>query len=147
MTIDIEEAKNLRLQGHTLQTIGDRFGVTRERVRQKLTKNYGTTNLCPLVPREVFAGLLGCSSSVLERLELEGRVKPLHLGGRYLYDVETLEEVRGLKLHPHVEKVCKECNKTFSRWPSYFRPTSPGTFCSKHCQGVYLGKHYGKNRK
>lgn len=34
--VDVPEAKRLRAEGQTLQQIGDHFGVTRERVRQKL---------------------------------------------------------------------------------------------------------------
>ncbi len=42
-TYDIPTMKEMRLEGKTLQAIGLHFGLTRERVRQLLTKNYGSS--------------------------------------------------------------------------------------------------------
>lgn len=38
---DVRKIKDMRLKGKTLQSIGDYYGITRERVRQLLVDNYG----------------------------------------------------------------------------------------------------------
>lgn len=147
--VNWEEIRELREQGYTLQAIGDEYGVTKERIRQLLTKHYGTTKLCLLLPRETFSNLVGCGSSTITRLETKGLIKPIHYNWTYLYKREDAEKVSKLVFRPSpfIEKTCEECGKKFSRRSSEFKPCSPGRFCSKYCQGVYLGKHHGKNRK
>jgi endogenous inhibitor of DNA gyrase (YacG/DUF329 family) len=144
------ELKTLREQGYTLQEIGNRFGVTRERIRQLLVEHYGTTKLSNLVPRLEFARLIGHSDDTLTRLEKEGLVRPIHYGFYYLYDLKDKDRVSKL-LIPHrivkIERTCEVCGVKFYRRASGIRPSSPGKFCSKHCQGVDFRRHHGKYRK
>jgi len=145
--IDIEEIRQLREQGYTLQAIGDKVGLTREGIRQLLVKNWGTTKFSALVPRETFAKLLGCSVGRLNTLEKKGLVNPIHLGYRYLYGEKDSKKILGLlnpMRPPLVERTCEECGKKFYLRASSIRPHSPGRFCSKRCQGDSFGHRNGK---
>ena len=43
-----------------------------------------------------------------------------------------------------VECVCEECGKTFTK---YALNNAPGRFCSKKCQGRWLGRNHGFKKK
>ena len=135
-----------RKQGLALQLIGDKVGVTRERVRQVLERYYGTTVVPGLVPRGKLARLLGCSSQRLQKLEKEGLLTPDHYGGFYLYDRDESEKAALMVIQPpkpDVERICEVCDRKFYVRPYTIRPTSPRRFCSRRCQGVWWGRHYG----
>ena len=138
-------AKALRDQGYTLQSIGSKLGVSRERVRQILVKYYGTTDNAYL-PRTQVSMLLGCSDDWLVSQEEKGLLQPVHHGFRYLYSPREVEKAHTLlrkRWKPPVSRVCEVCGRVFYRRPSQVRPTSPGRFCSKHCQGVWFSRNYG----
>lgn len=140
--------RQLREQGYTLESIGSKFDITRERVRQILQQRYGTTQMSLLVSRQRFAALLGCSYRLLENLERKELVSPICSGKLRLYDKRSLGEVAELvaktrTLKPVIELTCETCGKKFYRKSYCIRPTSSGRFCSKKCWGVYFGHNYG----
>lgn len=144
------QVKSLRNQGLTLQAIGDRVGVTRERIRQILEEHYGTTKISGFIFRDRLARLIGCSSSYLFSLEKRGVLNPIHRGSYYLYDREESEKaalaVARQKEHWAI-LVCDECGGTFERERSQVTfKTKKGQklwFCSRYCFGKYAGEHYG----
>lgn len=140
------EIKQLRDRGYSLQAIGGKFGVSKERVRQILKKRYGTTRILELTPREPLARLLGCSNSRLILLERRGVLNPILIGGRYFYNKDEAEkaatEVKCFPA-PYVERICEECGKKFYVKPYEIQLCSPRRFCSKKCLGKYVGRHYG----
>lgn len=146
-----EELKNLREQGYTLQEIGDKYGVTRERIRQLLATHYGTTRLSTLVPRMTLAKLMGHSDDVLLRLEREGLVKPIHHNAQYLYDTKDIEQISKMlipkPLIVKLERICQICGAKFYLRPSHIRPSSPGKFCSNKCKGVNFGYKNRRHKK
>jgi len=42
-----------------------------------------------------------------------------------------------------VELTCESCGNHFSKPIYQIRSSSPGRFCSRRCQGAFLGSHYG----
>jgi len=147
----VGEIVELRKQGYTLQSIGSRMGVTKQRISFVLKKYYGKTEIPNLIPRYKLARLIGCSNSTITRLERKGLLHPIHIGYMYLYNKNDIEEVKELIKSPPLpdptEKICEECGIKFYRRPSYIRECSPGRFCSNICQGRWLGKNYGFGRK
>lgn len=140
------EVKQLRDQGYSLQAIGDKFGLTKERIRQILKERYGTTRMLGLTPRDLLAQLLGCSNGRLILLEKGGVLRPIHVSGCYLYNRDEAEKAAMEVMRPRapdVEKICEECGKKFYARPYKINPHSPHRFCSRVCQGRYAGLHYG----
>lgn len=148
------QVKALRNQGLTLQAIGDRVGVTKERIRQILVAHYGTTEVPGFIVRERLAGLLGCSSTYLLSLEKQGVLNPIHSGsgGYRLYDRDESEKaalaVAQMRQNGHwVKLVCDECGRDFKRERSQvtfkIKKGQKLWFCSRHCLGKYTGQHYG----
>lgn len=52
---------------------------------------------------------------------------------------------RILKNIKTVNKVCEECGEAFTR--EAYRNSRPYRFCSKKCQGHWLGKNFGFRKK
>lgn len=146
------QVKTLRNQGLTLQAIGNRIGVTRERVRQILEEHYGTTKISGLIPRSQLGKLLGSSGTQLARLERQGVLDPIHIGRRYLYDRDEVEQAALLIIQIRqatwIRFICPECGKVFERERSCvtYRTTRKGQehwFCSRQCLGKFVGRNYG----
>lgn len=144
------QVKSLRNRGLTLQAIGDRVGVTRERIRQILEEHYGTTEISGFITRERLARLIGCSSSYLVSLEKRGVLNPIYRGSAYLYDREESEKAAlavAQMRQRRVTLVCDECGRAFERERSQVTfKTKKGQklwFCSRYCLGGYVGEHYG----
>ena len=145
----------LRSKGHTLQEIGDKCGVSRERIRQILNEYYPDSTHRPnhLLPRNAFAVLVGHSPVVLINMEHEGALKPICRGSLHLYHKEDVDIVRKLiqerleaqqaNRKPIIELTCEICGIKFYRKPYLIRKNSPGRFCSKKCLGVSTGNNYG----
>jgi len=66
----------MRQSGATLDRIGSRFGITRERVRQLLTKHYGSTRIQDLLTIAELARLSGCGYSYIDKLKRRGVIQP-----------------------------------------------------------------------
>lgn len=139
--------KQLRDEGYTLQVIGDKFNLTRERIRQILEQHYGSTVMTDVITKNKMSQVLGCSVTRLNTLERKGILRPLHDGYVHVYDKVGVEKARaGLMNHPiqKVERICKVCGGKFYVRPSEIRPTSPRIFCSNKCFGSWFGRHYGR---
>jgi len=120
-----------REQGYTLQQIGDRVGVTRERVRQIINQFYAGT--FPRFPNlESVSKLLGCSRDRLLRLRKEGISTPERIGGQWRYSPEDIEIIM-LALHKNCpvcgkpvpvnrKYCCPECQR--ARWKNRYRHSS-----------------------
>lgn len=139
------QVKELREQGMTLQVIGNKFGVTRERIRQILVEHYGTTTI-QLVTRVRLAKLLGCSYWKLAFLEKKGVLNPRNIGKYYFYDRDEMEKAALEVMRPRapdVERICEICGTVKFYRPYEINPRSPGKFCSRRCQGVWTGRSFG----
>jgi len=141
-----EEMIKLRNKGHTMQSIGDKFGITRERVRQILMKRNGTTEMDGLITRYKLSKIIGCADATIQHYEQLGEIKPKRVGNFFLYkksDIEKIASIVRRSILPDVMLVCKECGEIFSRRPYTIRPRSPGNYCSKRCSGKVVGRKYG----
>lgn len=107
----------------TLQTIGDKVGVSRERVRQILKRDGLKTKATS--KRKVYL-CLNCGK------ELDGQRKK--------FCSRTCQYEYG---HPLVE--CVECHKLFRvRIAQLLRYER--SFCSRECHGRWMGKKFGKGK-
>lgn len=87
MTIDQKvEAYRMRLEGHSLQEIGDKFGVTRERIRQILScrEKVRSTSRCNY-SSWVFPGIAEYAKS--HRLSLRGLSKKAGMPFSTVYNI------------------------------------------------------------
>ena len=104
----------------TLQTIGDKLGVSRERVRQilnkahKPTKHYIVTYHCN-----------GCGKEILKN----------NVGG-YCMSCKILRN--------KIPVACTQCEKIFYLSPSRLLVSREHYFCSNKCKGKWMGIHYGR---
>ena len=103
----------------TLQKIGNLHGITRERVRQILSKHY--------LPTKALKVIITCANCQ----------KPLK------YKTES-----GLCMKCQIARAftlleCDECHILFYR-RRYYARNKKVTFCSKQCHGKWLGKNYGR---
>lgn len=121
------EIATMRREGKTLQSIGDKIGVTRERVRQILNQYYGGTKTSFLSEHQV-AVLCGCSDQIIRRMREQGLVNPRLYGHYYLYDRDEVEKAYLAYLRQCAmcgvligltRKYCKECSAERQR---YFYP-------------------------
>lgn len=96
---------DMRRSGASLQQIGDKAGVTRERIRQILKRHYGKIQV-PLLVEKQAARIIGCGEWRLEKLREQGMLNPKHMGGRWLYDRDELEKAMLL-----LQRVCAHCDE------------------------------------
>lgn len=122
----------LKRRGYSLQWIGDRFGVTRERVRQILAKHYGEIHI-ELLPENKVARVIGCTVSRLKALKQKGILTPKHYGHAWLYKRDEMEKAI-LALQRNCQhcgqpilvgdggwKYCPECREEHKRYSYPFR--------------------------
>jgi len=108
----------------TMQTIGDRFGITREAVRQVLKANnqptanasFGTKTRCYVCGEKKHHSANICKKCYMKQSNI-----PLK---------------------------CDQCGEIFHKKKHYILyQTKIGggrfSFCSKRCQGMYIGNHFG----
>jgi len=136
---------DMRRQGYTLQAIGDEIGVTRERVRQILSRYYPGTCTQFLKETQV-AKVVGCSPATLRKLCRAGKLSPIPRGKHYLYDREEIEKayLAVLKTCPHCGsiymegfKYCRECRVEHTRYYYPFMTEEAkknASLCSKRWQ-------------
>jgi len=114
----------MRKDGDTLQSIGDKVGVTRERVRQILNEYYGGTKTSFLSEHQV-AILCGCSDQIIGRMRKQGLVNPRLSGYYHLYDRDEVEKAYLAYLRQCAmcgvsigltRKYCKECSAERQRY-------------------------------
>jgi len=117
---------NMRQSGATLQQIADEIGKTKERVRQILVENYGSTKH-QLISSEQLCKLLGLPRNRVIEL-YQGRVIIPAVewdtgAGRYLlWSPTTAEEVNIYYKTPRLCRMC-HCPIPKGRW----------VFCSEQC--------------
>lgn len=122
----------MRQSGATLEQVGSRFGISRERVRQLLTANYGSTRVQELLTATELARLAGCTWKYIDKLRQRGVIQPAKVIGHRttLWKAESAATV--------IEYIdnhrCPVCNKTV--------PTNREVYCSKEC---YLEARRYKN--
>jgi hypothetical protein len=111
----------------TLQQIGDKLGVTRERVRQLLNKGEMPTK------HYHYNSKLHCAKC-----------------GKKLFAPSKSGLCQGCWASPLVPLICDQCGKLFYRRQlRILNPRQPhtGFYCSKQCYGVHFGTHYGGGHK
>lgn len=145
---------DMRLQGYTLQRIGDTVGVTRERIRQILGRHFKGIQPEGYCEAEA-ARLIGCSENMLADLRKRGILTPKRYGGWWLYDNSELDKARQAVVaqrqsHLLITVTCGQCGKEFPIRQSVYNTRLhrknrkiPFLFCNRHCYGRYLGLHHG----
>lgn len=96
---------DMRRHGHTLQQIGDRVGITRERVRQILEKHYGKI-AATFLNESALEKLIGCQKGRIKSLRERGILNPQHRSWFYLYDRYEAE-----KAMLALQRNCKHCGE------------------------------------
>lgn len=96
---------DMRRGGASLEQIGDKTGVTKERIRQILKRRYGKIQI-PFLVEEKAARIIGCGAWRLEKLRKHGLLNPKHMGRRWLYDRDELEKAMLL-----LQRVCAHCDE------------------------------------
>ena len=132
----------------TLQEIGDRLGLTRERIRQLINMNNKYSSLFRYTN-----GMHGLPSINRKKLKEHNNVNP-----KYLCDscgkrsTAAITKCNKCRVYENREIVtCKNCNKTVefigevARYRRANRKTnkSKDEFCSRKCSSSYIGRHFG----
>ena len=118
----------------TLQTVGDAMKVSRERVRQiaaiagitkwlKKRRPYVICPICGSTYRKIHVDSKTCSKAC-SKVYIKAHRNPTVM----------------------TRRICESCGGVFFRKTYLVRKASPARFCSKKCQGSWVGKHYGKGR-
>ncbi len=123
----------MRQSGATLDQVGSRFGITREGVRQILTKHYGSTRIQNLLTTTELARLTDCGYSYIVKLKRRGVIQPAIVIGhcRTLWKPETIATII-LYIARHG---CPMCHGSV--------PSNRQVYCSREC---YLEAHRYKNQ-
>lgn len=131
MTERNEKIASMRTEGFTLEDIGSEVGLTKERIRQILEKDYPSVKTESLTERAL-AKLLGCSTGKLVRMRERGVISPRITGKRHstIYSPAEIKKAQkalklncagcGRPLGPDRQIFCKECRKEYSRYPYPF---------------------------
>ena len=118
--------RNMRQSGATLSQIADRIGRTKERVRQILLRNYGSTKH-KLISTEQLCKLSGLNRGRVMELYRDGAVTPVRewdtsIGHYFLWSPDTLVQIIS---HYKVNRLCKMCHSSIPKGRQYY--------CSKQC--------------
>jgi len=91
----LDTMHQMRQSGATLDRVGSRFGITRERVRQQMTEHYGSTRVQDLLPATALARLSGCGYSYIDKLKRRGVIQPAMVVGhrKTLWKPETIATI------------------------------------------------------
>ena len=113
----------MRQSGASLQQIASRFGVSRERIRQLLVKQYGSTKVNRLLGIAEVERYAGCSQSYIHRLRRRGIIQPAKVVGkkRTLWKPETVATV----MRYVGSRQCCICNRPL--------PSNRWVYCSRAC--------------
>lgn len=119
----------------SMASISRELGISRERVRQILRGRYHITSFS-----YTDTGI---------RRRLQSFVYCNVCKEKYYKPVSVIKLLK----HPYVcmgcrapilvTRYCKYCHNSFTVSANHIRPTSPGTYCSKKCQGRDLARRYG----
>ena len=113
----------MRQSGDSLQQIGSHFGISREGVRRRLVKHYGSTRVRGLLTTTEVARLARCTQRYMVRLACRGIIQPAaEVGrGRKLWEPATIAIII-MYIDSHRCLVCNEPLSS-SRW----------VYCSEAC--------------
>ncbi len=165
-TLSKDKVWEMRQAGLTLQQIGDIVGVTRERVRQILQKNFGTTRVRSLPCEWEAAKILGCAYSTLRDVRERGLLHPIRVGLFIRYSEEELKKADSIlkkkcahcghiflgngKYCPDCRWVmfpCAFCGKQVRRrrtlWVHQQKKGQKLIFCDRVCVGSHAGRYFG----
>jgi hypothetical protein len=142
------EIKTLREEGFSLEYIGKKEGVTRERIRQVINKYYPGIKPVSFSESKA-ANILGITTEILRKRRIQGLIHPVKIGQTYRYDEKTTEAARlllnkscricGEPVPPGNIKLCKTCSIIMRNPKS--RLSLPG---EKERHGIYM-KHWKEN--
>ena len=124
----------MRQSGTTLDQVANRFGITREGVRQLLTEHYGSTRVRNLLSVTELAQRAGCNYRYIAKLKRRGVIQPdMVIGhGRTLWKPDTIVTItRYINRH-----TCPVCQSPV--------PAHRMIYCSHKC---YLEAHRYKKRR
>ena len=129
----LEAMHQMRQSGATLEQVGSRFGITRQRVRQLMVKHYGSTRVHELLTTTELCRLAGCTWKYIKKLRLRHVIQPAKVigHGRTLWKPETVAAVI-IYIDRHRCPVCQQ--------PV---PSNRIVYCSRQC---YLEARRYKNR-
>ena len=122
----------IRQSGATLQQIGSLFGISREGVRRRLTKHYGSTGIQGLLTTAELARL-GCTYRHIDKLQRRGIIQPAMVvgRGRKLWELGTIATII-----IHIDGLrCPVCHRPV--------PSNRQVYCSQEC---YIEVHRYKNQ-
>lgn len=103
------EIIKMRLEGWTLQMIGEKYGVTREGIRRILKSKKLQLQL-PLSEENVIHQL-HISKHYLQQLRQKGLIKPARMGHIFRYTPDDLDAVRNWLEH----RVCRLCGNQLEK--------------------------------
>lgn len=123
----------MRQSGITLDQIGNRFGITRERVRQLLAERYGSTRVRELLTATELARLAGCTWKYIDKLKQRGIIQPAEVvgHGRTLWKPQSIAIV----IEYIDQHRCPVCHRPV--------PSNRQVYCSRGC---YLEARRYKNQ-
>ena len=131
---------DMRQNGASLQQIGDRIGVTRERIRQILTKEHGSTKITNFLSTLELARSVSCSIEYIYRLSKASVIQPAANNHRPLWGVDSIKKIFAIKTCPicgkptsyHREKFCSQKCLEVSQYKSHCRVTWRSLYRSKN---------------
>jgi hypothetical protein len=133
--VNINAVYAMRRSGSTLQQIADKTGRSKERIRQILISNYGTTRH-KLMSTEQLRKLFGFSRHHILDLYNNGVITPAKEwkanNGQYLLWSTTA--ISQINSYHNATKVCKQCGAVI--------PPNRRIYCSTRC---YTESHKYKN--
>lgn len=123
----------IRQSGATLQEIASPFGISREAVRRRLTRHYGSTTIQDLLTTAELVRLAGCAYGDIDKLQRRGVIQPAMVvgRGRMLWESGTVAAVI-IYIDSHR---CPVCQRPV--------PSNRLRYCSQEC---YLEAHRYKNQ-
>jgi len=116
----------MRQSGATLQQIADEIGRTKERVRQILKSNYGSTE-CRLISTEQLCKLLGLPRNRVIELYQNGVIDPARewSTGRIHHILWSKDVLEQITLYYRSHKLCRMCGSPV--------PVGRQVHCSQRC--------------
>jgi transcriptional regulator with XRE-family HTH domain len=110
-------------EGRTLQEIADKYSISRERVRQLLSKAYGSTSYVEFVPLEVISKKINRSAYAIRKFIKQERTIAYNQVGknRILIKQQDSDKIKSF----FENKKCRICGEAI--------PAPRTTFCSKGC--------------
>jgi AraC-like DNA-binding protein len=127
----------MRQKGATLQQIASAFGISREAVRRRLSRDYGSTRIQELLTTAELRRLTGSSYGDIDTLKRRGIIQPaMAVGrGRALWPPQTIATII-IYVDRHR---CPICHRPV--------PISRRVYCSRACYiEAYNAKRRAKRR-